>query len=264
MRVAIIMSTVLGLVTNALAADLDDGVIRGSSGYQPGVPVYYRWNGAYAGGQIGYTTGQFNFTNATDPQVLLITGQALTFTNPITGKDNTSAAAYGAFVGVNSQWDDVILGGELSYNHTHLLGASSGAFLVKLPGDANTYTLTGTASANILDYATIRGRMGYAFSRFLPYAFAGVAVAHADLSRVTSLSGPVNTPVIPPVSFTPQTVGQNQQSSFLYGYTLGAGMDMALMPNVFVRSEYEFIQFGGFMASRANLHSARIGAGVQF
>src|ERR1700691_1983609 len=101
MRVAIIISTMLGLVTNALAADLDDGVIRGSSGYQSAVPIYYRWNGAYAGGQVGYTGGQFDFANATAPQTLLILGEALTFTNPITGKDNTSAAAYGAFVGIN-------------------------------------------------------------------------------------------------------------------------------------------------------------------
>jgi outer membrane immunogenic protein len=263
MRVAIIMSAVLGLVTNALAADLDDSVIRGSSGYQPGVPLYYRWNGAYAGGQVGYSTGQFDFSSATGPQTQLILGQPFTFSNPITGKDNTSAAAYGTFVGVNSQWDDVILGAELSYNHTNLLAASSGSFLVTLR-DNNTYTLTGTAAAHILDYATIRGRMGYAFSRFLPYAFAGVAVARADLSRVTSLSGPINTPPNLPVSFTPQTVTQGQQSSFLYGYALGAGMDIAVMPNVFVRAEYEFIGFVQFMTSTATLQSARIGAAVQF
>ena len=136
--------------------------------------------------------------------------------------------------------------------------------MVRLPGDANTYTLTGTASADILDYATIRGRMGYAFSRFLPYAFAGVAVARADLSRATSLSGPINTPPNQPVSFTPQTVTQGQQSSFLYGYALGAGMDIAVMPSVFVRAEYEFIGFAQFMKSTATLQSARIGAGVQF
>jgi outer membrane immunogenic protein len=263
MRVAIIVSAVLGLVTNALAADLDDSVIRGSSAYQPGVPVYYRWSGAYAGVQAGYTAGNFDFSSATNPQTQLILGQAITFTNPITGKDNTSAAAYGAFVGVNSQWDDVILGGELSYNHTHLLGVSSGAFLVRLQ-DGNTYAITGTASADILDYATIRGRMGYAFSRFLPYGFVGVAVARGDLSRTTSLSGPVNNPVIQPVSFTPQTVGQNRESAFLYGYTAGAGMDIAVMPGVFVRAEYEFIGFAQFMTSIATLHSGRVGAAVQF
>lgn len=262
MRAAIIMWTVLGLVTSAVAADLDDGVLRGSSGYQPGVPIYYRWNGAYAGGQIGYASGQFDFSNATNPQTQLIMNNTA-FTNPITGKDNTSAAAYGAFVGVNSQWDDVILGAELSYNHTDLLAASSGFFHVVL-ADGNTYPLSGTASANILDYATIRGRIGYAFSRFLPYAFAGVAVARADLLRATTLLPPINTPVIQPMSATPQTLSQGQQSAFLYGYTLGAGMDIAVMPNVFVRAEYEFIGFAQFMNSTATLQSARIGAAVQF
>jgi outer membrane immunogenic protein len=264
MRVAIILSAVLGLTANALAADLDDGVLRGSSGYQPGVPVYYRWNGAYAGGQVGYSDGRFDFSGATGPQTQLLLNQN-SFTNPITGKDNTSAATYGAFVGVNRQWDDVVLGAELSYSHTNLLAASSpGSFIVPLNG--NTNTLIGSASADVFDYATIRGRAGYAFSRFLAYAFAGVAVARADLARSTTLFVTSPNPAPPPTTITtgPFTLTQNQQSAFLYGYTLGAGMDIVVIPGVFVRAEYEYIGFASFMSSAANMHSARVGAGVQF
>jgi outer membrane immunogenic protein len=262
MRVAIIVSAVLGLVTNALAADLDDSIIRGSSAYQPGVPVYYRWSGVYAGAQVGYAAGNFDFTNASSQATQFIMNIPA-FTNPPTGKDNTSSAAYGMFVGVNSQWDDVIIGGELSYSHTNVLGASSGVVFTKF-SDGNTYSIASTASAHILDYATIRGRMGYAFSRFLPYMFAGVAVANADLARSTTVSGPTNSPPLLPLGLVPQTVTQTQESKFLYGYTFGAGMDMAVMPNVFVRAEYEFIGFAQFMTSTATLHSARIGAAVQF
>jgi opacity protein-like surface antigen len=53
-------------------------------------------------------------------------------------------------------------------------------------------------------------------------------------------------------------------SKWLYGYSAGAGLEVAVLPNVFVRGEWEFIQFGPFSDTRANLNALRMGAGVRF
>src|SRR5262249_10865188 len=54
----------LCLVDVAVAADLDDMVFRGSETWRPDVPTYVRWDGFYAGGQIGYTSANTNLTNS--------------------------------------------------------------------------------------------------------------------------------------------------------------------------------------------------------
>ncbi len=42
---------------------------------------------------------------------------------------------------------------------------------------------TSAASINFTDVLTLRGRVGYAWNSFLPYAFGGVALGLADSSR---------------------------------------------------------------------------------
>ena len=50
----------------------------------------------------------------------------------------------------------------------------------------------------------------------------------------------------------------------LYGFTVGAGVDVAVTANIFLRAEFEWDQFNpppGFFASVA---SGRVGAGFKF
>ncbi len=50
-----------------------------------------------------------------------------------------------------------------------------------------------------------------------------------------------------------------------FGYTAGVGVDWALMQNVFLRAEYEYINFGSFYdLNDCTFRPVRLGAGVKF
>src|SRR5436309_1519884 len=69
MRIALVGLALLGLVSEASAAELGD-VIRGSTPYVPGVPTYHNWEGFYAGGRVlpyaasGVAAGRANVAQA--------------------------------------------------------------------------------------------------------------------------------------------------------------------------------------------------------
>ncbi|HJY16006.1 MAG TPA: porin family protein, partial [Xanthobacteraceae bacterium] len=56
----------------------------------------------------------------------------------------------------------------------------------------------------------------------------------------------------------------SKTNTLLYGYSVGGGVDVALSPNLFLRAEYEYIQFAPFGNITATISSARIGAGLKF
>jgi outer membrane immunogenic protein len=55
-----------------------------------------------------------------------------------------------------------------------------------------------------------------------------------------------------------------QSNALLYGYSVGLGLDWAVMPNLFLRSEFEFVQFVPLDGITVNIISARVGAGLKF
>jgi opacity protein-like surface antigen len=50
----------------------------------------------------------------------------------------------------------------------------------------------------------------------------------------------------------------------LYGFSVGGGFDWALTANIFIRAEYEFIQFAEIGNITASISSARVGLGFKF
>jgi opacity protein-like surface antigen len=50
----------------------------------------------------------------------------------------------------------------------------------------------------------------------------------------------------------------------LYGFSVGGGFDMAVTQNIFLRGEYEFVQFAEIANITAKISSARVGAGFKF
>jgi outer membrane immunogenic protein len=49
-----------------------------------------------------------------------------------------------------------------------------------------------------------------------------------------------------------------------YGFTAGLGVEVALMQNLFVRAEWEFIEFPNIADFRVSVNSARVGVGLKF
>ena len=58
------------------------------------------------------------------------------------------------------------------------------------------------------------------------------------------------------------SAGQN--NAVLWGYTVGAGLDWALTPNIFARGEFEFVQFAPISNIAVSVASGRVGAGFKF
>ena len=144
-------------------------------------------------------------------------------------KVSTNSAQYGGFLGYNAQWDELVLGVEGAYNRV------------------NSLTATGVSGAvsstfKLVDYGTLRARAGYAFGQFLPYAYFGAAVGRVNY----------NTP------------SASRDNGYTAGFTTGLGIDVAILPNVFVRAEYEYALFAPIGGVRASVNTARAGVGIRF
>jgi len=267
--------------TGAWAADYEPSdfpTLRGSTPYVPGPTRYVNWGGFYGGGQVGYGASSMDFSKA--GRSITAFDQSVTFTAPFgsvsnwasLGTDTGKAPTYGAFVGYNWQFDDLILGFEANYNHTNLFGSARGtrcydAVLTTCSaaitlGDGNDYnaTVTATASTRITDYGTARLRAGWVADNVLPYAMIGLAVGRAEISRYATATG---TPTGAGAAFT-RTEGTFNSSMLAWGYSAGLGGDWLLFPNVFVRAEYEFVKFFVVSDFRSQIHNGRLGLGMKF
>ena len=119
----------LTLASPAAAADFDIpppgpaanyGILRGSETVGPA--TFTRWSGFYAGGQIGLSNANADFSDTTQSLVAYalrattLESQQAPSQWPVLGNANQSAIGYGAFVGYNTQWQDLILGMEANFN----------------------------------------------------------------------------------------------------------------------------------------------------
>jgi opacity protein-like surface antigen len=259
-------------------AHAEDPRIFAPTGLFPVTPSYWNWSGFYFGGVFGMTSGNFDPQNATGPMVAhllrdtTIENEAGISHLPQLPSVSTGGTSYGAFVGFNRQWDDIILGLELNYNFGRLSAHSSdsvGRSYVASDGYLYDVFLNSHGSIALKDYGTIRARAGYVMDRFLPYAQFGAAIGRADLRRsvTVNLTGvdadPATPPVLPPVALN-AALSEFKKDAFIYGFSAGVGLDIALMENVFLRAEYEFIQFFPAKSMLFSMHTGRVGAAVKF
>lgn len=124
----------------------------------------------------------------------------------------------GGFVGYNVQAGNVVYGAEM---------------------DAEWSGRTDGAGNDVNWTSTFRGRIGYAFGRFMVYGTAGAAVA-----GVTT-PGPTNSVEI--------------------GWTAGAGAEFAITDSIFARAEYLYAGYGAVPGgSTLSTQEVRAGIGIRF
>ncbi|MDB5504267.1 MAG: hypothetical protein JWR89_4169 [Tardiphaga sp.] len=277
MRKFLLLALMLGAAHSAQAADMPDlPVLRGA--IPEGLTSQVNWQGFYIGAQAGYGSSDTKFKGSNSDMTasllantlvgneMSVASWPLSFTN-----QSGHSEAYGGFVGYNSQWDDVVIGLEMSYVHGKFGGASSGAMSrYSLLSDNNYHSVTSRASSSISisDVGTFRARAGYAFGNFLPYAFGGLALGQADIVRTASVSDFVTAG---PGSTTPAnllgrqlggTIEDGKYSHLIYGYTAGLGFDMAIVGGLFLRGEWEYIRFTSQVDTSIN--TVRAGLGYKF
>ena len=138
----------------------------------------------------------------------------------------------GAFAGYNYQFGSIVAGGEADIEWTNADGDSDGdSFLEK-----NWQ-------------GSLRGRVGYAIDRFMLFGTAGLAIADFDGDASAALDG--------------------HDSGTELGWTVGAGVDVAVTDNIFVRGEYRYADYGKVISNGGqhldfNDHTVRLGVAYKF
>lgn len=162
----------------------------------------YDWTGFYVGGHLGY--GEAGFGAATNP----LQDQGAFLPHSATG-------LIGGFqLGYNRQLANrVVLGIEADSTFTS-------------PTDGPALARSLAPFHTTIDYVgTVRGRIGYAFDRFMPYVTGGVAWGHTHIN-VNDADGV--TQLFP--------VGHYQA-----GWTAGLGLEYAVSGNWTAKAEYDYV-----------------------
>jgi len=200
--------------TGAFAADLSGMPI-----YTKASPAAFSWTGFYVGGNLGVSWANasttVNVAPATALGAALPTGASL----PL-GSMTPNSFMGGGQLGYNWQTGPLVFGieGDIdahNWNATQVLSNfASGTIYV--PGDSFTVSSRWQAS--------LRGRLGYAWDRFLVYATGGAAWTNVKIgtSFIPFASAPATSAV---------------DSATLTGGTVGGGIDYALSNNLSIGAE---------------------------
>jgi outer membrane immunogenic protein len=278
MRWVICAAFLFALAPSAFAADLD--ILRGSQTVGPA--TFMRWSGFYAGGDFGYSSANVDFSKATQPLIAyslrnttLESQNQISQDTALTNNNLAHATGWGGFAGYNTQWQDLVLGIEGNYTHAPFSVVAVNnpqSRIASASGITYSVNITGSGSLEVTDFGSVRARAGYVFGNFLPYGFAGVALGRGSYNVTSEVFGQGNSSgSVPCDPLTQPTCsdydfanGASKTSALLYGFVVGGGLDMAVTQNIFVRAEYEFMQFAPFASITATISSARVGVGFKF
>lgn len=278
MRRALLATSAAGILLGAFAAHAADYSPRKAS--YAAVPVDdFNWGGLYGGIHAGMTNADFRMGNVAQEMA------ANAYTNHVasdlaigiarlTTSGSDQQVHMGGFIGYNWLWEDVVVGLEFDYTHMKDKLQFSDTYSDGRRRDRGTsvdnITYTASARAKLGDFGILKLRMGYPIGRFLPYATAGVVVGKQRISgnytsTYTEFSLDPATGLINGVNSGPTarnaTVGK---SGFNLGGAFGAGVDYAIMDNLFLRAEYQWIGMTDYRGSRVTANSFRLGAAVKY
>ena len=187
------------LVGSASAADIPRRVAPVAAAPVAYVTPVYNWTGFYAGINGGYGWGKGSLSGP-----------------PPTGDLSGNGGLVGGTLGYNWQTNQVVWGVEGDINWTN----------IKADGRCGA----GKRCEISNDWlGTARGRIGYAFDRWMPYVTGGLAVGDVSAS-VTGNPGASDTRV---------------------GWTLGGGAEFALNGPWTAKLEYLYVDLGDFSCRTA-------------
>jgi outer membrane immunogenic protein len=282
MRRFLLAAAMFATMTCAQAADMPD-FLRG--GFGP--PAVRNWAGWYVGGQADYTVANIDLGHSQQSLIDFILRNTL-IQGPVDGltlfgRHHEQTFGYGAFVGRNWQWDDVVLGVEANYVHMNDLTAFEQNSIARrfdnpfgqtLPtGHVNEFNVTvaGTAQMQIKDVMTFRGRAGWVCGDFLPYMFGGLAVGRLATSRfasVTTVETDIDNTVTPStttlLSVLTGSASDARGNTYAPGWTAGLGTEFAIFGNLFARVEWEYVRFITVKDMRSEMNSGHLGIGYKF
>ena len=219
-RVFFALVSLAALTGTAAAADLPPRMAPQPYYKAPiAVPVY-NWTGFYIGINGGGAFGTSNWD-----------------TN---GSRNISGGLVGGTIGYNYQWGQAVFGVEGDIDWASISGTSSNATCPFGCKTSDTWL------------STVRGRLGYAADRFMPFVTGGAAFGDIRAS----------------------TPGFAAASSTNAGWTLGGGLEGAITQNWTAKVEYLYVDLGkfncglncgaGLVNDNVSFHTNILRAGVNY
>jgi len=206
---------VLALTACAVSAMAADISPRGRIAKEP-IYAPYNWTGAYVGINGG---GAWGTSDSSAPFAA--------------SSYNVSGGMVGGTLGYNWQWNQTVFGIEGDIDWSGLRGSTAcGA---------------GTSCETRNDWlGTVRGRLGFAADRFMPYVTGGLAVG--NISHTVAGAGSTDTTKA--------------------GWTLGGGVEAALpVPRLTAKVEYLYVDLGrggSVLGSDAKLNANVVRAGLNY
>ncbi len=283
MRLILLAAMMCGVAAGAQAADLPDlPILRGA--VTDGLTTSkVNWQGFYIGAQGGYGSSDENFAGSNSNMLNALLDHSILQEMQVgqwnlgLGKQSLRSSSYGGFTGYNWQWTDVVVGVEASYLHGSF-GGSAHASRALVSGSAlsdgmfHAVAVDSSSAISISDMATLRARAGYAAGSFLPYAFAGIALGNADITRSVTIQDNFAPTFVGAISPCPTNGGlpscvtsnatQAQHNHLVYGYSGGVGVDVNLIGGLFMRAEWEYARFSS--AVDTSINTVRAGLGYKF
>ena len=150
---------------------------------------------------------------------------------------NRNGFAGGAQIGYNYQVGSLVYGVEADLDFLSGRGRKTGTVALGAPFAAGT-TLTTSGGGGGSYIGTVRGRLGVAFDRFLPYVTGGLAYGNTRNGSTVAI-GPAG------VSGGTDRFTSGSSSNVKFGYALGAGLEYAITNNITVKGEYLYTDLGG-------------------
>ena len=268
----------LMLLAPAVAVADDLSALRGSLSNSYATPSYSRWDGINFGAQLGVSNMNTDFGNSSSA-LIAYSLRNTTVENEFHPSNWTTLPAnttngrqYGAFLGYNMQWDQLVIGIDGAYNLMSTMESSTRDRIGRQVTTSDTFVnqvdISAQSSLKLIDYATVRVRAGYAIGQFLPYAVLGGAVGRFNYATTATTVVGGNSPTIPAPNnvYGPTTDTQSsaKNNAIIGGFVVGLGMDVAILPNVFLRGEWEFVGFTPVNGIRANLNTGPVAIGLKF
>lgn len=201
---AMLMSIgVAAFVSDAKCADLAGAPAQAET---PAAAAF-SWTGFYLGGYVGGSFGSNRFT------LLAPNGRPI-----VNNSVNPGGLTFGGLLGFNYQIDQVVIGGEgeFGFDNSRATGP--------------TQNTAGALRFNRSEepfVGRVRGRVGFAFDKFLFYGAGGASFADNKVTAINPNSGVTQ----------PLTLG-------LFGFNIGGGVEYSLTPNWIARVEYVYDEFG--------------------
>jgi len=216
-RIGLALFASLAFVGAASAADMP---MKAPIVKAPVMVPPYNWTGFYVGLNAGGSWGR------QDNDLVTVPGGVVGLSN----SDSLDGFIGGGQIGYNWQINQWVLGVEADFQGSTQSG--DGSFVIApFAGVAVIPGLTVNYTDKLEWFGTVRGRLGYAWDRWLAYFTGGFAFGHGTLSG-TGTTTPAG------------TVFAFSASQDYSGWTVGGGLEWAFADHWSAKAEYLYIDFG--------------------